>query len=117
MSDIKWFHTQLKEAIDTNKMTIKGFCELVDLNYLKILNVLRGEDLLEKDVFDKICQSSCFSKNELDGLKEAFSHVHISKDERKKIEAIVRVLNSLYETVTEKSSFGHGLIAHESTSK
>lgn len=117
MTDIKWFHTQLKEAIDNNKMTIKGFCEKLDLNYLKILKVIRGQAFLEMEDLDRINHSKCFSNEELNGLNEAFKYTQISQAERQQIESIIRVLKSIYETVIEKNSFGHGLYENENISK
>lgn len=116
MSDIKWFHTQLKEAVDNNKLTIKGFCEEVDLNYLKILKVIRGQALLEQEDLNRIKKSNCFSEEEIRGLDEAFEYTQISQAERQQIESIIRVLKSIYETVIEKNSFGHGLYENVHTS-
>jgi hypothetical protein len=105
MSEVKWFYMNLKELLVKNGLTIKTLCEKSDLNYMSTLKVIKGERLLKEECFNKIINSACFSKEECHQLKRSFEHKNISKNDREKVESIVYILKSIYETVVEKSVY------------
>ena len=107
MTEIKWFNQELKDLIDSKKISIKDVSLKCDLNYLKFLKVIKGEVLLEAGDFECILNQDYFSKGEKEKLKRAFKYRNLEAKKREQIQEIERVLNSLYETVIEKATSDH----------
>ena len=102
MSKIKWFHQELKELLDSKNITAKSFCQENELNYMKILKVIKGECLLKESCFNRIINARVFTQEEIENLKKSFRYVHLNIEERQKIIGVENIFCSLYDTITEK---------------
>jgi hypothetical protein len=71
---------------------------------MKMLKVLKGDCLLQESCFNRIIQSKVFSKEEIKKLEKSYSFININVEKRDKIIAVENILNSFYETITEKAS-------------
>ena len=107
MTEIKWFYQELKDLIDSKKISIKEFSIKCDFNYLKFLKVIKGEVLLKAECFQSILAQECFSETEKKRLTRAYKYRNIEAEKREQVHEIERVLNCLYETVIEKATSDH----------
>ena len=110
MSKIKWFHQVLKELLESKNITIKSFCQENNLNYMKILKVIKGDCLLKESCFNGIIGSKLFTQKEVENLRKSFQYMHLKNEDRQKIIGVENIFCSLYDTITEHRDSTNGYL-------
>lgn len=85
-------------------------CDEVDLNYNRILKVIKGETVFLPCDLKALLKSKYFTKDEMARIKKAYEYTNLEGEGKQKIVDINNVLKGLFAAVTEEASLKENLL-------